>query len=66
MAALRELASGRADLMAEVAGVLEGASEGDGHTDAVASVAFSPDGGNARRLGVPWAAGGRPSLTGGK
>ena len=28
MAALRELAGGRADLLAEVAGILEGASEG--------------------------------------
>ena len=29
MAALRELADGRADLLAEVAGVLEGAREGE-------------------------------------
>ena len=29
MAALRELAGGRADLLAEVAGILEGASEGE-------------------------------------
>ena len=29
MAAVRELAGGRADLLAEVAGILEGASEGE-------------------------------------
>jgi hypothetical protein len=31
VAALRELAAGRADLLAEVAGILEGASEGELH-----------------------------------
>ena len=31
MAALRELAGGRADLRAEVCGVMEGASEGELH-----------------------------------
>ena len=31
MAALRELAGGRADLLAEVCGVMEGASEGELH-----------------------------------
>ena len=29
MAALAELAAGRADLLAEIAGILEGASEGE-------------------------------------
>ena len=60
MAALRELAGGRADLLAEVCGVMEGASEGELHEPLARQAAELCRKAGAGPEAIPrWIAGGR-------